>query len=109
VPKPSESALAKGAKAVPWAALLRVGVILAKRWAALSDKERARLSELVRRSRGRTANLSVRQRLELRRLARKLDLKGMGRELLPLVAAGPQGRRLRGRRSGRRHERRGRR
>jgi hypothetical protein len=46
----------------------------------------------LRESRGRLSNLSTRQRLELRRLARKLDLKGMGRELRPLVRGGKRSR-----------------
>jgi hypothetical protein len=81
--------------AVPWAVLLRGGAIVGKRWTALSAKERAQLAQLVRQSRGRVSNLSAKQRIELRKLARKLDLKGMSRELLPLVRGG----RGRGRRS----------
>jgi hypothetical protein len=80
--------------AVPWALVLRGGAIVGKRWTALSAKERAQLARLMRDSRGRVSNLSVKQRVELRKLARKLDLKGMGRELLPLVRGG----RRRGRR-----------
>jgi hypothetical protein len=78
---------------VPWALLLRGGVIVGRRWSALTAKERARLAQLLRESRGRLSNLSTRQRLELRRLARKLDLKGMGRELRPLVRGGKRSRR----------------
>jgi len=99
VPKADESAVKRRAKAVPWAVLLRGGVIVGKRWAALSAKERARFTELVRMSRGRLDNLSSKQRTELRRLVGKLDLKGIGRELMPLVHGG---RRVRGRRRGRR-------
>jgi hypothetical protein len=80
--------------AVPWVVLLRGGALLGQRWTALSAKERAQLAQLVRDSRGRVSNLSVKQRVELRKLARKLDLKGMGHELLPLVRGG----RRRGRR-----------
>jgi ribosomal protein L10 len=81
----TKSKLKSGVEAVPWAVLLRGGVIVGKRWTALSAKERVRLAQLVRESRGRVSNLSVKQRLELRKLARKLDLKGIGRELMPLV------------------------
>lgn len=80
-----ESRLRRTAKAVPWMTLMQGAVVVGRRWAALSEKERARLSELLRRSRGRFANLSAKERLELSRLARKLDVKGMGRELAPLV------------------------
>jgi hypothetical protein len=82
--------------AIPWLALARGTMIVGRRWTALSAKDRSRLVELVRESRGRVGNLSVRQRLELRRLAGRLDLKGMTRELL-LVARG-RGRRGRRRR-----------
>lgn len=95
-PGPSKSKLKRGAKAVPWAVLLRGGVIVGRRWAALSAKERARLTELVRSSRGRLGSLSPRERTELGRLARKLDLGGMSRELTAL-ARGKRSRR-RGRR-----------
>jgi hypothetical protein len=88
----SKSKLKSGVEAVPWAVLLRGGVIVGKRWSALSAKERARLAQLVRESRGRVGNLSVKQRIELRKLARKLDLKGIGRELMPLVRRGRGGR-----------------
>jgi hypothetical protein len=81
--------------ALPWTMLARVGVVVGKRWSALSAKERARLASLVRASRGRAGNLSTRERSELRKLVRKLDLKGAGRELLPLFRGGG-GRRKRG-------------
>ena len=70
---------------MPWTVLLQAGVIVGKRWWGLSDRERARLTLLTRESRGRLGNLSGRERRELRRLVRKLDLIGGGRELLPLV------------------------
>jgi hypothetical protein len=81
----SDSKLKRTAKAVPWAALLQGTMIVGRRWAALSEKERARFAELVRHSRGRVRNLSMKERLELRKLAHKLDIRGMGRDLAPLV------------------------
>jgi hypothetical protein len=56
----------------------------------------------VTESRGRVSNLSLKQRAELRKLARKLDLKGMGRELWPLFRGSRGSRGGRGRR-GRKH------
>jgi hypothetical protein len=85
------------AKALPWAALLQAGVALGKRWRGLSAKERERLRGLLRESGGRLGRLSAKERKELRKLAGKLDLKGMGRELLALRRGG-RGRR--GRRRG---------
>ena len=81
-------------KDLPWLAMLQAVVVVGRRWSALSQKDRARLSRLVRESRGGIGNLSSKERVELRRLVRKLDLKSAGRELLPL---------MRGERKRRRH------
>ncbi len=94
----SKSLIKSSVGAVPWLTLTRAAMIISRRWNALSAKERARLAELVTESRGRISNLSLKQRAELRKLARKLDLKGMGQELWPLF----RGSRGRGRRTGRR-------
>ncbi len=74
-------------KDLPWLLMLQAGVIVGRRWSALTEKERAQLTRILRESRGRRGNLSVKQRYELRRLARKLDLKGAGRELMLIRAA----------------------
>jgi hypothetical protein len=73
-------------KALPWAALLQVGVAFGERWRSLSAKDRSRLTELVRGrvEHGRLGKLSAKERDELRKLVRKLDMKSMGRDLLPL-------------------------
>ncbi|HYM54154.1 MAG TPA: hypothetical protein VES97_02245 [Solirubrobacteraceae bacterium] len=93
MPKPTDSKLKHRAKALPWAVFLQGGAILGRRWAALSAKEREGLVRLMRESRGRVSNLSEKERRELRRLAGKLDLKGIGGDLLAL-----RGRRRRKRR-----------
>jgi hypothetical protein len=85
-------------KTRPWAALLQAAYVIGKRWRTLSEKERARLSSLVRDSGGRPGNLSEKDRRELRRLARKLELRSLGRDLIG-VARGPRG----GRKGRRRH------
>lgn len=71
--------------ALPWAMLLQGGIVVGRRVGDLSAKDRARLAELLRESRGWPAGLGVKERSELGRLVRKLDLPGMGRELMPLV------------------------
>jgi hypothetical protein len=93
----SKSRLKSAVAAVPWLAVARGAMIVNRRWNSLSGKERLRLAELVRESRGRVGNLSVKQRLELRKLAGKLDLKGMVGELTSLWRGG------RGRRGRKRH------
>jgi hypothetical protein len=82
-------------KALPWALLAQIGVVVGKRWSALSGKERARLANLARSSRGRLSNLSSRERDELRKLVRKLDLRGAAREVVPLVRGGKRSRKRR--------------
>jgi hypothetical protein len=81
-------------KSLPWAAALQAGMVLRSRWRALSDKDRARLIRLMRDSKGRLSNLSAKERDELRRLVRKADLKGLGRDLLAL-RGGRRGRKRR--------------
>ena len=71
-------------KALPWAALLQGAVVVGRRWKGLSPKDRERIKELLAESGGRVNRLSAKQRKELRKLAGKLDLKGMGRELVAL-------------------------
>jgi len=65
-----------------------------RRWQKLSSKERERIKELLAESGGRIDRLSSKQRKELRHLAGKLDLAGMGKELVALrVVRGRRGRR----------------
>jgi hypothetical protein len=90
----SSAKFAARLKAVPWAMLARVGMVAGRHWTALSAKERSRLASLLRSSRGRAGKLSARERGELQKLVRKLDLKGAGRELLPLLR-GPRRRKRR--------------
>jgi hypothetical protein len=74
-------------KDVPWALLLQMGLVVGKRWRALSSKDRERLARLARESQGRPGNLSAKQRKELRKLVGKLDPKRAGRELVLLTRA----------------------
>jgi hypothetical protein len=82
---------AERAKALPWAAALQVVVVVGRRWKGLSANERERLRSLLAASGGRVGRLSEKERKELRKLAGKLDLKGIGRDLLAL--RGGRGRR----------------
>ena len=75
-------------RALPWAGLLQAAMVLRDRWRTLSAKDRARFTELLRESQGRVGNLSSRQRDELRKLVRKLDLRGAAKDLAPIVRGG---------------------
>jgi hypothetical protein len=75
-------------RALPWALLLRAAVLIGRRWHALSAKDRARLARLLRDSRGRASNLSTRERVELRKLLGRLQLRGLAGELIALGRRG---------------------
>jgi hypothetical protein len=60
-------------------------VVARDHWEKLTPGERAHLSALVRKSRGRPGNLSARERADLRRLAAKLDLPALGRSVAPVA------------------------
>jgi hypothetical protein len=98
VPKrrePSTSLVKSTVAAVPWMALTRAAMIVRRHWSSLSARERQHLTTLIGQSRGRASNLSEKQRAELRKLGRKLDLPSMGRELLALRGSRKRGRKRR--------------
>lgn len=69
-----------GRKLVPWLVLYEVLRQTYAHWQEqLSPKERRRLTELLKNSRGRPGNLSRRERQEVRDLAAKLDLVALGK------------------------------
>ncbi len=84
--KNEKSSRKRSLRAIPWAALLQGTIVVGSRWQRLSVSERERLRTLLAASGGRIHRLSAKDRKELRKLADKLDLKGMGRELLALRA-----------------------
>ena len=72
-------------RAVPWAVLLELMVVARDHWQKLTPGERAHLAALVRKSRARPGNLTASERREVRRLAAKLDLPTLGRNLAPVA------------------------
>jgi hypothetical protein len=76
------------AKALPWAALLQSIVVVGRSWRALSEKDRARITAIARESRGLWGNLSAKERAEVRKLAGKLDLEGIARDMTGLARRG---------------------
>jgi hypothetical protein len=90
---PSKKSRRLRLKTLPWAALLQTAMVFGKRWRSLSEKERSRLTTLVKESGGRLGNLSEKERKELKRIAGKLDLKGMVRDLVPIIRGGRKRRR----------------
>jgi hypothetical protein len=74
-------------KDVPWALLLQMGLVLGRRWRALSAKDRARLTELTRKSRGHLGGLSKKEHKEFKKLVGKLHPKRTARDLVLLTRA----------------------
>jgi hypothetical protein len=64
--------------------LARAAPLMKRHWDKLTPAERRQLQRLVRKSRGRPSNLSVKERLTVRRLVRKLELPELGRGLVGL-------------------------
>lgn len=79
-------------KSIPWILLFETLTMARDRWSRLTPGERAHLTAIIRKSRGRPDRLSAEDRREVRRLAGKLDLPGLLRDAAPL------GQRLRRRR-----------
>jgi hypothetical protein len=76
-----------GIRALPWTIVLEAGVVLRNHWQKLTPKERERVGYLIRKSKGRVANLSLRERAELKRIAGKIDLGALARDLVPFAGA----------------------
>jgi hypothetical protein len=87
----SPLSLGAKAKAVPWLLLLQAAMTVDRRRRSLSRQERSRLAQLLRQSKGRPGNLSQIEREELGAIVTKLDLLGIGRELMPFARAGRAG------------------
>lgn len=73
-------------RGAPWVLVLQAALAAREHWGVLKPAERADLARLLRTARGRPANLSANEKAELRRLVVKLDLPGLGRDLMPLAA-----------------------
>jgi len=80
---------------LPLAELLQGAIAISSRWIRLTAKDRSRLLDLLGESKGVLTRLSPKERKELRRLAGRLDLAGLARELSGL---GRDWRKRRGRR-----------
>ena len=60
-------------------------VVAREHWDKLTPGERAHLAALLRKSRARPGNLTPAERRDVRRLAAKLDLPTLGRNLAPVA------------------------
>lgn len=70
----------------PWFIALQLALAAGRQWSELPPRDRERLRALLAKSKGLPTNLSAREREELRRIARKLDLPGIARDaVLPFA------------------------
>ncbi|HWH12906.1 MAG TPA: hypothetical protein VG165_17425 [Solirubrobacteraceae bacterium] len=72
-------------RVLPWVLLYELASVAGAEWRGLSSSEREKLTRLVAKSRGWPANLSRRERAEVKRIVGKLDLHRVAREIVPKV------------------------
>jgi hypothetical protein len=72
-----------GGRAIPWLVLLELAQAAQRHWNHLTPGERAHLTALIKKSAGRPGNLTARDKDDVKRLVGKMDVPGMGRDLLP--------------------------
>lgn len=73
-------------RGVPWLVVIQAAMAAREHWGVLTLRERTELARLLRSTRGRASNLTAHEKAELRRLVGRLDLPGLGKDLLPVVA-----------------------
>jgi hypothetical protein len=78
-------------RALPWALVLQGSLVANDHWRSLPEAERARLVGLIRDARGWPGNMTAKEREELRVLLAKLDLVGIGRDMVPFVGRARRG------------------
>lgn len=80
-------------RAIPWLLLLEILRAGKAHWDELDPRDRTRLVELLRRSKGRASGLSAKERRELRDIARRLELLRFGRRAATAAMMGQRHRR----------------
>ncbi len=82
-------------RALPWARILAVARVALDRFADdIPKKDRARLTALVRKSKGDPRRLTMAERRELVRILRQVDVAKLGRDVAATLALAKSGRLL---------------
>lgn len=71
-------------RTMPWVMVFELAITLRKHWQRLEPKERARLTELIRKSQGRPMRLTPAERKDVRRLVAKLEPGSIARSVVPI-------------------------
>ena len=82
-------------RAIPWLLVLEILRAGKAHWDELDPRDRTRLVELLRRSKGRAARLSAKERRELREIAQRLELLRFGRRAATAAVMGRRARKHR--------------
>lgn len=82
-------------RALPWALVLQFAMAAREHWGALPPKDRERLREIVKRTKGRPQALTPGDRADLRQIAGSADLPGLARRIAVARGRGLGRRRLR--------------
>ncbi len=82
-------ALSRRFRAVPWLLVLAAIQVLYDHWQRLERKDRTRVSEILRDSRGLPHRMSQKERRELVDIARRFDHIALGRDLASTAAPFP--------------------
>ena len=69
---------------IPWMLAFEAAMVMRRHWRDLPPQDRARLTELARRSGGRWTRLTREERADFRRIARGLNFGRMARDFTPL-------------------------
>ncbi len=80
-------------RAMPWVMVFELALTLRRHWQRLEPRERARLTELIRKSQGRPMRLSASERADVRRLVAKLEPRAIARSVVPIGRRAAQSRR----------------
>lgn len=81
-------------KRMPWFMALQAGLIAREHWLKLEPGERVELQQLIRKSKGRSSNLTAKERARAKAIIGKLDPAAFGKALVP-VATGMRRKRRR--------------
>ena len=81
-------------KGAPWLVIIQAAMAAREHWGVLTPAERSDLARLLRTTRGRSSNLTAHEKAELRRLVGRLDLPGLGKDLVPIASKRRRRRRL---------------
>ena len=82
-------ALARRFRAVPWLLVLAAIQVLYDHWQRLEQTDRARVTRILRDSRGLPHRMSPKERSELVDIARRFDHIALGRDLASTAAPFP--------------------